>query len=564
MSMVTWLVWWTKTAKGKQMKASDLLVKALENEQVEYIFGIPGEENLDFLDSLKHSSIRLILTRHEQGAGFMAATYGRLTGKPGVCLSTLGPGATNLVTPAAYAQLGGMPMVMITGQKPIKQSKQGQFQIVDIVHMMKPLTKYTRQIVNANNISATVREAFRQAMEERPGAVHIELPEDIAKEDVDKRIFERIDYNRPDADEQAINSAVKMIETAKMPLLLIGAGANRKSTQKALTYFIKTTGIRFFSTQMGKGVVDERHPQYMGTAALSAQDFLHCAIDRADLIVNVGHDILEKPPFLMTEGGKKVIHINFFPAQVDAVYFPQLNVVGDISTSIEKISARLEDNSHWDLSYFNKIKQEVDSHLAKYAIDNRFPALPQRIINIIRGQMPDDGIVTLDNGVYKIWFARNYPCHQPNTLLLDNALATMGAGLPSAIAAKLVNPYKKVIAVCGDGGFMMNSQEMETAVRLKLNLVVIILNDSAYGMIKWKQKGAGFADFGLDYNNPDFVKYAESYGASGHRPESCDDFAKTLAHCLTNDGVHLIDLAVDYSLNHSILNVILKQKTCIL
>ncbi len=546
------------------MKASDLLVKSLENEQVEYIFGIPGEENLDFLDSLKCSSIRLILTRHEQGAGFMAATYGRLTGKPGVCLSTLGPGATNLVTPAAYAQLGGMPMVMITGQKPIKQSKQGQFQIIDIVHMMKPLTKYTRQIVNANNISATVREAFRLAMEERPGAVHIELPEDIAKEDVDERIFERIDYNRPDADEQAINNAVKMIETAKMPLLLIGAGANRKSTQKALTYFIKTTGIRFFSTQMGKGVVDERHPQYMGTAALSAQDFLHCAIDRADLIVNVGHDILEKPPFLMTEGGKKVIHINFFPAQIDAVYFPQLNVVGDISTSIEKISARLEDNSHWDLSYFNKIKQEVDSHLAKYAIDNRFPALPQRIINIIRGQMPDDGIVTLDNGVYKIWFARNYPCHQPNTLLLDNALATMGAGLPSAIAAKLINPHKKVIAVCGDGGFMMNSQEMETAVRLKLNLVVIILNDSAYGMIKWKQKGAGFADFGLDYNNPDFVKYAESYGASGHRPESCDDFAKTLAYCLTNDGVHLIDLAVDYSLNHSILNVILKQKTCIL
>jgi len=546
------------------MKASDLLVKALENEQVEYIFGIPGEENLDFLDSLKNSSIKLILTRHEQGAGFMAATYGRLTGKPGVCLSTLGPGATNLVTSAAYAQLGAMPMVMITGQKPIKQSKQGQFQIVDIVHMMQPLTKYTRQIVNANNISSCVREAFRLATEERPGAVHIELPEDIAKEEVVPRIFERIDYNRPDADEQAVNNAVKMIESAKMPLLLIGAGANRKSTQKALTYFIKTTGIRFFSTQMGKGVVDERHPQFLGTAALSDRDFLHCAIDRADLIVNVGHDSVEKPPFLMTEGGKKVIHINFFPAQIDPVYFPQLSVVGDISTSIEKISARLEDNSHWDLSYFNTIKKEIDSHLEKYAKDQRFPALPQRIINIVREQMPDDGIITLDNGVYKIWFARNYPCHQPNTLLLDNALATMGAGLPSAIAAKLINPQKKVIAVCGDGGFMMNSQEMETAVRLKLNLIVIVLNDSAYGMIKWKQQGMGFADFGLDYNNPDFVKYAESYGASGYRPESCDDFTKILHHCLHHEGVHLIDLAVDYSLNHSILNVILKQKTCVL
>lgn len=546
------------------MKASDLLVKALENEQVEYIFGIPGEENLDFLDSLKSSSIQLILTRHEQGAGFMAATYGRLTGKPGVCLSTLGPGATNFVTPAAYAQLGGMPMMMITGQKPIKKSKQGQFQIVDIVHMMKPITKYTRQIVNANHIPSSVREAFRLAMEERPGAVHIELPEDIAAEEVDERIFEVIHYNRPDADALAIQAAVKMIETAKMPLLLIGAGANRKLTQKALSYFIETTGIRFFSTQMGKGVVDERHPQFLGTAALSDHDFLHCAINRADLIVNVGHDIMEKPPFFMEDGGKKVIHVNFFPNQVDDVYFPQLNVVGDISTSVQRIAEGIEDNSHWDLSYFNKIKQEVDSHLSKYSLDNRFPALPQRVVKAIREQMPDDGIVTLDNGVYKIWFARNYPCHQPNTLLLDNALATMGAGLPSAIAAKLINPHKKVIAVCGDGGFMMNSQEMETAVRLNLNLVIIILNDSAYGMIKWKQEGLGFDNFGLDYNNPDFVKYAESYGASGYRPESCEDFCEILDNCLQAEGVHLIDLAVDYSLNHSILNEKLKQKTCIL
>ena len=546
------------------MKASDLLVKALENEQVEYIFGIPGEENLDFLDSLKNSSIRLILTRHEQAAGFMAATYGRLTGKPGVCLSTLGPGATNLVTAAAYAQLGGMPMMMISGQKPIKKSKQGLFQIVDIVQMMKPLTKYTQQIVNANNIPSSIREAFRLAIEERPGAVHIELPEDVAAEEADDRTFEVISYQRPDADDLAIKTAVTMIEAAKMPLLLIGAGANRKLTQKALSYFIETTGIRFFSTQMGKGVVDERHPQFLGTAALSDHDFLHCAINRADLIVNVGHDIMEKPPFLMEEGGKKVIHVNFFPNQVDDVYFPQLNVVGDISTSVKKIAQRIKDNSNWDLTYFNKIKKEVDTHLSKYSSDNRFPVLPQRVVNIVRSQMPEDGIVTLDNGVYKIWFARNYPCYNPNTLLLDNALATMGAGLPSAITAKLINPEKKVIAVCGDGGFMMNSQEMETAVRLKLNLTIIILNDNAFGMIKWKQEGSGFDSFGLDYNNPDFVKYAESYGAMGYRPDSCEEFNNILETCLQTDGVHLIDLAVDYSLNHSILNEKLKQKTCIL
>ncbi|VAV83409.1 Thiamine pyrophosphate-requiring enzymes [hydrothermal vent metagenome] len=546
------------------MKASDLFIKALENEGVEYIFGIPGEENLDFLDSMKDSKIKLILTRHEQGAGFMAATYGRLTGKPGVCLSTLGPGATNFTTPAAYAQLGAMPMMMITGQKPIKKSKQGRFQIVDIVELMKPITKYSRQIVNGNNISSMVREAFRLAMEERPGTVHLELPEDIASEDCEYRIFDVVGFRRPDADEMAIREAAKMIEKSKMPLLLIGAGANRKRTSKALAALINKTKIPFFNTQMGKGVVDERHPNFLGTAALSSHDFIHCAIGKADLIINVGHDVIEKPPFFMEEGGTKVIHINFFPAQIDEVYFPQLNVIGDIATSIIHIAKHIENKSNWDFSYYRKIKDEVEEHLTKYSQDNRFPILPQRLVHIVREELPDDAIVTLDNGVYKIWFARNYKCYQPNTLLLDNALATMGAGLASAICAKLINPNKKVISVSGDGGFMMNSQELETAVRLGLNMVVVILNDSAYGMIKWKQEGMGFDNFGLDYNNPDFVKYAKSYGAIGHRPTSDENFKDVLLKCLNMDGVHVIDLAVDYSLNHSILNVLLKEKTCIL
>jgi acetolactate synthase I/II/III large subunit len=544
------------------LKASDLFIKALENEDVEYIFGIPGEENLDFLDSMKDSKIKLILTRHEQGAGFMAATYGRLTGKPGVCLSTLGPGATNFTTPAAYAQLGAMPMLMITGQKPIKKSKQGRFQIVDIVDLLRPITKYTRQIVNGNNIPSMVREAFRLAIEERPGAVHLELPEDIAAEDCEDRIYDVVGFRRPDADESAIREAAKMIEAAKMPLLLIGAGANRKRTGKALEAFIDQTGIPFFNTQMGKGVVDERHPKFLGTAALSNYDFLHCAIGKADLIINVGHDVIEKPPFFMEEGGTKVIHINFFPAQVDEVYFPQLNVIGDIASSVEHIANHVTNKSNWDFSYYEKIKEDVESHLSKYCKDNRFPVLPQRLVHIIREQLPEDGIVTLDNGVYKIWFARNYKCYQPNTLLLDNALATMGAGLASAICAKLINPNKKVISVCGDGGFMMNSQELETAVRLGLNMVVIILNDSAYGMIKWKQEGLGFDNFGLDFKNPDFVKYAESYGACGHRPASDESLGEVLSRCLNTDGVHIIDLAVDYSLNHSILNLLLKEKTC--
>lgn len=546
------------------MKTSDLFVKALENEGVEYIFGIPGEENLDFLNSMQGSSIKLILTRHEQGAGFMAATYGRLTGKPGVCLSTLGPGATNLVTPAAYAQLGGMPMMMITGQKPIKESKQGQFQIIDIVTMMRPITKFTKQVVHGNNISSTVREAFRVAVEERPGAVHIELPEDIAAEEAEDHVYAIESIRRPDADNNAIDNAIKMIKNAKMPLLLIGAGANRKRSSQALTQFVEKTGIPFFNTQMGKGVIDERHDAYLGTAALSDHDYLHCAIDRADLIINVGHDVIEKPPFFMAEGGSKVIHVNFSPAQIDAVYFPQLNVVGDIATTIHRLEQALTPQDHWDFSYYYRVKEEVNTRLSKYSEDDRFPVLPQSAVTVIREELNEDGILTLDNGVYKVWFARNYPCYQNNSLLLDNALATMGAGLPSAMLAKLINPDRKVISVCGDGGFMMNSQEMETAVRLGLDMVVIILNDNAYGMIKWKQEGMGFNNFGLDYNNPDFVKYAESYGATGHRPTSHADFQSTLRKALDSKGVHLIELAVDYSLNHSILNEGLKEKICII
>jgi len=546
------------------MKSSDLMVKALENEGVEYIFGIPGEENLDFLNSLIGSSIQLVLTRHEQAAGFMAATYGRLTGKPGVCLSTLGPGATNFVTAAAYAQLGAMPMVMLAGQKPIRESKQGRFQIVDVVDLMRPITKYSEQVVDGGNIPSTVRDAFRIAIEERPGAVYIELPEDIADEQTDASLFNVVGSRRPHADKLAIDQAVTMIEAAKLPLLLIGAGANRKATGKALKEFVDKTGIYFFNTQLGKGVIDERHEQFLGTAALSDHDFLHCAIARADLIINVGHDVIEKPPFFMEKGGKEVIHINFFAAHLDDVYFPQLNVVGDISSSVQHIASKINIHPDLDFSYFIRIKKEVDNRLSKYFEDDRFPLLPQRLVSILRDQLAQDDIVTLDNGVYKIWFARNYKCYQPNTLLLDNALATMGAGLPSAMATKMLYPGKKVVSVNGDGGFMMNSQELETAVRLNLDLVIIILNDSAYGMIKWKQEGMGFENFGLDYHNPDFVTYAESFGAVGHRAESAEDFQRILIESLNAAGVHVIDLPVDYSLNHSILNVLIKESSCIL
>lgn len=546
------------------MKASDLFVKALENEGVEYIFGIPGEENLDFLNSLKGSKIQLILTRHEQGAGFMAATYGRLTGKVGVCMATLGPGATNLVTAAAYANLGGMPMLMLTGQKPIKKSKQGRFQIIDVVHMMKPLTKYSKQVVHGQNIASMVRDSFKIAMQERPGAVHIELPEDIAREEVDDKVFALSKPRYPVAPNASLDEAIAMLHSAKMPLVLIGAGANRTRIGNAIRDFIDKLGIAFFMTQMGKGVVDEFHPLCLGTAALSDNDYLHCAIERADLILNIGHDTIEKPPFFMQEGGTKVIHINFSPSDVDDTYFPQLDVVGDIACNIASLTLLANKQEHWDFTYYMRVIDEAQEHIKKYFKDDRFPILPQRVVKTIRDVLPKDGILTLDNGIYKIWFARNYKCSEPNTLLLDNALATMGAGLPSAIAAKMISPEKKVISISGDGGFMMNSQELETAVRLNLDLVVIILNDNAYGMIKWKQEGMGFENFGLEYKNPNFVSYAESFGAFGYRPNSCEEFVTLLEKVINTKGIHLIDLSIDYSLNHTILNELLKNKACLI
>ncbi|XSG84733.1 MAG: acetolactate synthase large subunit [Methylohalobius sp. ZOD2] len=553
------------------MKASDLFVKALEAEGVEYLFGIPGEENLDLLNSLKDSSIRLVLTRHEQAAGFMAATYGRLTGRTGVCLATLGPGATNLVTAAAYAQLGAMPMLMITGQKPIKASKQGAFQIVDVVDMMQPLTKYTRQLSSGGHIPSQVREAFRRAEDERPGAVHLELPEDIARETTDAAIIGRSRFENPRASERSLAEAVSMIQSAGRPLLLIGAGANRRHTCRALRNFVDRTGIPFFSTQMGKGVIDETHPLFLGTAALSSGDFLHRAIEAADLIINVGHDVVEKPPFIMGDrpsvepadpdiagaaraGSARVIHVNYVTAAIDPIYHPQQGVIGDIADSIERLTSAVAFQAHWDFDRFMTVKARLEAHILEDADDDRFPVYPQRLVADVRKVMPGDGVIALDNGVYKIWFARNYQACQPNTVLLDNALASMGAGLPSAIAAKIVYPQRRVMAICGDGGFMMNSQELETAVRLGLDLVVLILRDNAYGMIKWKQAHMGFADFGLDYGNPDFVQYAQSYAARGHRLAAAGELIPLIDRCFETPGVHLVEVPVDYSDNDRVLN----------
>ncbi len=546
-------------ADGKQ-KASDLFIQCLEEEGCEYIFGVPGEENLDFLDSLSRSDkIKLILTRHEQGAGFMAATYGRHTGKTGVCIATLGPGATNFVTAAAYAQLGGMPMMMITGQKPIKKSKQGRFQILDVVAMMDPITKYTHQLAAGDNIPSRVREAYRLAEEEKPGAVHLELPEDIADEHTDAQPIPRSLARRPSAEPKAVRQAVEAVEKAKAPVLVIGAGANRKMTGRMLLQFVEKTGIPFLTTQMGKGVIDERHPLFLGCAALSAGDFVHRAVEDADCIINVGHDVIEKPPFFMKPGGPCVIHVSTKTAEVDPVYFPQIEVIGDIANAIWQMKEDISPNRSWNFDHMLAYRKAEVEHTDGLANDARFPIFPPHLVQQVREAMPHDGIICLDNGVYKIWFARGYTAYLPNTVLLDNALATMGAGLPSAMMSAMLYPDRNVMAICGDGGFMMNDQEMETAVRLGLNLTVLILRDDSYGMIRWKQANMGFKDWGLTYGNPDFVVFAESFGAQGHRIESSDHLRETLAHCRDTPGVHLIDCPVDYAENDQILNIDIKK-----
>jgi acetolactate synthase I/II/III large subunit len=535
------------------MKAAELLVHCLGNEGVQRVFGVPGEENLDVVEALRRSGIELILTRHEQSAAFMAATYGRLTGRPGVCLSTLGPGALNLATGAAYAHLGAMPMVLITGQKGIMTSRQARFQIVDMVATMRPLTKSSRQIVSAASIPTLVRDAFREAAQERPGPVHLELPEDVAGEPApDVPPVPPHPIELPVAHPAALERSAAMILAAERPLIMLGAAASRPRLTAGLSDFVRRTRIPFFNTQMGKGSVSGGSNLYMGTAALSERDYVHQAIDAADLIISIGHDTVEKPPFLMGPRGPQVIHIGYTPAHVEQVFFPHAEVVGDVGPSLALLADRLE-GKLTTASALMPLRKEILGRIMDRATDGRFPPTPQRIVHDVRQVMPEDGIVALDNGMYKIWFARNYRTRIANTLLLDNALATMGAGLPSAMMAALLHPTRRVLAVCGDGGFMMNSQEMETAVRLKLNLVVLIVEDGAYGMIRWKQAVDNFADWGLTFGNPDFVKYAEAYGAKGWRISETEDLAPTLEAAFGEGGLHLLAVPVDYSENQRVL-----------
>lgn len=534
------------------MKASDIFVKMLEAYGVKRIYGVPWEENLDFVESLRTSSIELILTRNEQTAVFMAANEWRFTGRPWVAIATLGPGATNMVTGIAYAQLSGLPLIVITWQKPIKKSKQWLFQIIDVVGMMRPITKYATTIISGNKIPSLVHNAFKIAMSERPWVVHIELPEDIAAEDIsiDMGVLMAHDkIRRPVIDEKMLEKLILELEKAERPILLIGAGANRKQISKYLTEFIKKYNIPFFTSQMWKGVVDESIPEYLGTAALTTGDYIHQAIAQSDLIISVGYDPIEKPTTLMGIDGTPSIYINFYEATIDDVYAPYLEVVWDIGNVFWRLSER-DLHHNWDFSEIYQIKdvyaQYVAEHLTSEIHDTTDVMWPRQLTHILRKHADTTDILALDNGLYKVWIARNYPCFAPNTLILDNALATMGAGLSSAMAAKMNYPDRRVVCVTGDGGLVMNLGDIETTVRLGLDITLIVLNNGSYGMIEWKQEGGGMKKWWLGFGNPDFVQLAQSFGAHGFRVEKKEDFEKTLTHAYTLPWLKIIDLVFSY------------------
>ncbi len=547
------------------MKASDLFVRCLEAEGVEYVFTVPGEENLHLLESLRTSKIRVIVNRHEQCSAFMAATYGRLTGRSGVCMSTLGPGATNLVTGVAHAQLGGFPLVAITGQKGIRENWQADFQVLDVVHMMEPITKRTVELRSPQSIPKEVRESFKEAAAERQGACHIELPEDVAAEQVED-IYQPqkvANVRRPAADVKALQMAADTIESSKDPVVIVSSRGQSQRIRKALRRLCDLTNLYVIHTQLGKGILGDDHKNSLYSFGIHRHDYVNCVVDRADLIITVGYSTVEYPPSVWNQSlDNTILHIDFTPAYHDIFYYPSCELVGDIATSLDLLTEKLEGYRH-DGSYCKRIKGELDDMLfVEGAEDEAFPPRPRRIVADCRKVLGPEDVLCLDNGIYKLWFSRHYKTFDVGTFLLDNTLASMGAGLPSAMAAKLVRPDRRVLAVCGDGGFMMNSQELETAVRLGSDIVVLILNDNAYGFIKWKQSTYNYPDFALDYGNPDFVRYAESYGAKGFLISSTQELVPALERGFEEEGPVIVECPIDYSENTKVWGPDLEGIVC--
>ncbi|MFE4106083.1 acetolactate synthase large subunit [Almyronema epifaneia] len=539
-----------------ELNTAELLVRCLENEGVEYIFGVPGEENLQVLQALKHSSIQFITTRHEQGAAFMADVYGRLTGKAGVCLSTLGPGATNLMTGVADANLDRAPLVAITGQVGTDRMHIESHQYLDLVAMFSPVTKWNTQIVRPSNTPEIVRKAFKLAQTEKPGAVHIDLPENIASMAAKGLPLRPDSREKTFASIHSLQQAAVAISQATNPMILVGNGAIRANASDVLTEFATQLNIPVANTFMGKGVIPYTHALSLWTLGLQQRDFISCALEKADLVIAVGYDLVEFSPKRWNPNGEiPIIHIGLTQAEIDSSYIPRVEVVGDISDSLQEILKRV-DRQGLPESYAVSLRQDIRSDYEQYADDTEFPVKPQKLIYDLRQVMGAEDIVISDVGAHKMWIARNYHCMRPNTCLISNGFAAMGIAIPGAIAAKLVHPSRKVVAATGDGGFMMNCQELETALRVGANFVTIIFNDGGYGLIEWKQHNHYGESAFVHFKNPDFVKFAESMGLKGYRIQSTEDFAPTLKEALEQDVPVVIDCPVDYR-----ENLLFSQKT---
>ncbi|WOB68420.1 acetolactate synthase large subunit [Microcystis aeruginosa] len=532
-----------------ELNTAELLVKCLENEGVEYIFGLPGEENLDVLEALKNSSIKFITTRHEQGAAFMADVYGRLTGKAGVCLSTLGPGATNLMTGVADANLDGAPLVAITGQVGTDRMHIESHQYLDLVAMFAPVTKWNKQIVRPGITPEVVRRAFKTAQSEKPGAVHIDLPENIAAMPADGSPLPLDSQEKVYASYRTLNMAAVVISKAKNPLILAGNGAIRANASEALTEFATALNIPVANTFMGKGVIPYTHPLALWAVGLQQRDLISCAFDRSDLIIAVGYDLIEYSPKKWNPDGKlPIIHIGMTPAEIDSSYAPVVEVVGDITDSLIDILKRA-DRQNKPTPVTAGLKTEIRADYETYANDTGFPIKPQKLIYDLRQVMGPEDIAICDVGAHKMWMARHYHSDCPNTCIISNGFAAMGIAIPGAIAAKLVHPDKRIVAVTGDGGFMMNCQELETALRVGTPFVTLIFNDGGYGLIEWKQLNYFGTSSFIKFGNPDFVKFAESMGLKGYRVESAQDLIPTLEEAFRQEVPTVIDVPVDYGEN---------------
>ena len=534
------------------MRASDLLVRCLENEGVQFIFGVPGEENLDVMDSLLGSSIQFITTRHEQGAAFMADVYGRLSGKAGVCLSTLGPGATNLITGVADANLDHAPLVAISGQVSLDRKYIESHQYIDLLALFKPITKWNSEISLPHMIPEAVRKGFKVAQTEKPGAIHLVLPEDVAAmEFPEKDVLTPLGVQAPFIPEPTtgqVKRAIAVLQNAKRPIILAGNGVARRHAEEAVRRCARTLQIPVVHTFMGKGIMPDSDPLSLFSVGLQIRDYAAQVLEEADVVIAVGYDFVEYAPcFWNPKRDKRVVHVDVFPAEVDAHYHVAVGVLGDVAQSLDRIT---EGVSPFDAGWSVHARKRVFTGLEEeLAASPTWPLRPQHIIRDLREALGPEDIVICDVGAHKLWMARMFPCHAPNTCIISNGFASMGIGLPGAVAAQLLYPSRRVVAVTGDGGFLMNSQEMETVVRLQLPIVILIWRDNGYGVIRWKQMLRFGRTSSVEFGNPDFVAYAQAYGALGFRVEGPSQLLPILKEALNSGGPTIIDCPVDYAEN---------------